>query len=80
MGSRALAIQFNSTHQLAFASGLQCHNNHFTKIMEGWGNRPLSPQGEIMIKEKRKTKFVQVLQNPFLTTTREFNSKKARCK
>lgn len=38
------------------------------------------PQGDIMIKEKRKTKFTRVLLNALLPETHEFNLKKARCK
>jgi len=48
--------------------------------IKGWVIRPVSPQGEIMNIEKRKTKFTQVLQITFLTKTQGFNSKKARCK
>ena len=38
------------------------------------------PQGDIMIKEKRKTKFTRVLLNALLPKSTVFNSKKARCK
>jgi hypothetical protein len=52
----------------------------FNNKIRGLGIRPVSPQGEIMSIEKRKTKFTQVLQITFLTKTQGFNSKKARCK
>ncbi len=80
MGSRADVLQL-----CAITAPLSAHTLPLAKIFANKEQGTLCicrcvPQGDIMIKEKRKTKFTRVLLNALLPKSTVFNSKKARCK
>lgn len=80
MGSRADVLQLCALSRLSSAHKLPLANKFANKEQESLCFHRCIPQGDIMIKEKRKTKFTRVLLNALLTEKNEFNLKKARCK
>jgi len=80
MGSRAEVLQICAQAVPYSVRTLPLAKIFANKEQESLCCHRCIPQGDIMIKEKRKTKFTQVLQNGLLPKTKETILKKARCK
>jgi len=80
MGSRAEVLQMCAQDVPYSVRTLPLAKIFANKEQESLCFHRCIPQGDIMIKEKRKTKFTRVLLNALLPKSTEFNSKKARCK
>ena len=80
MGSRAEVLQICAQAVPYSVRTLPLANKFVNKNQGTLCFYSCIPQGDIMIKEKRKTKFTRVLLNALLTEKNEFNLKKARCK
>jgi len=80
MGSRAEVLQMCAQAVPYSVRTLPLAKIFANKEQESLCFHRCIPQGDIMIKEKRKTKFTRVLLNALLPKSTEFNSEKARCK